>query len=331
MINKGVDYQKKVDLIRNNTFENEIIIVDGQGRSGKNLIAVLLSTMPRVEKMRLDSQVDYISRYFALGKLSSDAAAVALKIEFDEKYYYNEISRDVNFRWSDYSGVFKQGKRLTYFIRLFQNADEKAILRLKKKNPIFQEMTHDALHLADFYFDTLGARLKLIHVLRDPVANIYEQNRRNFGSRIGTDPRELQLTFNYKGESIPIMALGNEEEYLTANPLERLVLMVDSMFSANMTGYFNLDKIQKSRVSFINFDQFVLNPYPYLSELENFIGSQFGRATKRILNRENCPRESSSGERDERIKQISANLSSPYKDRFTKLINLYDSAPWLDS
>ena len=53
-------YGKKVSLVRTNTFNNEIIIVDGQGRSGKNLISVLLSTMSRVEKMRLDSQIDYI-------------------------------------------------------------------------------------------------------------------------------------------------------------------------------------------------------------------------------------------------------------------------------
>ena len=36
-------YDQTVDLIRENTFDNEIIIVDGQGRSGKNLISVLLN------------------------------------------------------------------------------------------------------------------------------------------------------------------------------------------------------------------------------------------------------------------------------------------------
>ena len=63
-------YGKKVSLVRTNTFNNEIIIVDGQGRSGKNLISVLLSTMSRVEKMRLDSQIDYIPRYYFLRKMS---------------------------------------------------------------------------------------------------------------------------------------------------------------------------------------------------------------------------------------------------------------------
>ena len=55
-------YCSDVTLSRDNTFNNDIVIVDGQGRSGKNLISVLLSTMKRVEKMRLDSQIDYIPR-----------------------------------------------------------------------------------------------------------------------------------------------------------------------------------------------------------------------------------------------------------------------------
>jgi hypothetical protein len=112
-------YADNIILAREKTFDNNIVIVDGQGRSGKNLISVLLSSMKRMEKMRLDSQIDYIPRYYFLGKLTLDAAIIALRTELDEKYYYNSISRDVNFRLDDYSGVMKQGKRFEYFKRLF--------------------------------------------------------------------------------------------------------------------------------------------------------------------------------------------------------------------
>jgi hypothetical protein len=53
-------YEVSRDLIRLNTFNNELVIVDGQGRSGKNLVSVLISTMNRVEKMRIDSNFDNI-------------------------------------------------------------------------------------------------------------------------------------------------------------------------------------------------------------------------------------------------------------------------------
>ena len=132
----GKTYERSVELRRENTFDNEVVIIDGQGRSGKNLISVLLSSMSRVEKMRIDSQIDYIPRYYFLGKMSFDAAVTALRTEFDEKYYYNSISRDVNFRIDDYSGVLKQAKRLEYFRRLFLPADEAAVTRLKNEKPI---------------------------------------------------------------------------------------------------------------------------------------------------------------------------------------------------
>ena len=322
-------YGKEVSLIRNNSFNNEIIIVDGQGRSGKNLISVLLSTMSRVEKMRLDSQIDYIPRYYFLRKMSLDAAVAALKTEFDEKYYYNLISRDVNFRFSDYSGVMKQGKRFEYFKRLLLSAEETAITRNQLKSPIFQEMTHDGLHVAKLYFKALGSRLKMIHVLRDPVMNIFEQNKRNFGSRIGSDPREFQLTYLHGKYPISIAAIGREKEYLKANSLERLVMIVDIMFRLNLQGFTHLSKIEQEKVFFLEFEEFVQMPSLYLSSLESFIGESFGKSTKRILKREKCPRQLKMEERGYRINEINEHLSDHFKEIFKNLVIDYDSKPWL--
>jgi hypothetical protein len=323
-------YGHEVTLSRENTFGNSIVIIDGQGRSGKNLISVLLSTMNRVEKMRIDSSIDNIPRYFFLGKLSLDAAITALRTEFDEKHYYNSISRDVNFRWSDYSGVMKQAKRFEYFKRLFQPADEAAVERLRRTNPIFQELTHDGLHVASLYFAALGERLKLIHVFRDPIGNIYEQNIRNFGTRIGVDPRELKISYKWGKHTVPIMAIGREEEYLSANPMERLVLTVDAMFRYNTQGFIDLSEDEKKQVFFIEFEDFLVNPDNYIKGIESFIGECFGKAKKRILQRERCPREIDPSERSRRSEAILSNIGDPYKDIFIKLINDYDKKPWLN-
>jgi len=325
------NYGFEVQLERANTFDNQILIIDGQGRSGKNLIAVLLSSMNRVEKMRLDSQIDYIPRYYFLGKMSEDAAVVALKTEFDEKYYYNWISRDVNFRFSDYSGVFKQAGRYRYLKRLVLAADEKASVRLQRELPIFQEMTHDGLHVAKLYFKALGtARLKMVHIFRDPIENIYEQHKRGFGSRIGHDPRELQQTYVYNNEPIPIMAIGHESEYLTAEPLERLVLMVDLMFRRNVQGYLDLSSDERKNVLFIDFEEFIQSPVKDLVRLESFIGEKFTKQSRRILKRENCPRVLGADRRLARIQEIEGGLRPQYRDMLRRLLTDYDLHPWLD-
>lgn len=320
---------KEVNLIRNNVFPYDIVIVDGQGRSGKNMISVILSTMPRVEKMRLDSLLDYVPRYYSLGKMSHDAAITSLKIEADEKLYNTMISRSVNFRFDDYTGVFKGGKRLLYFKRLFQKSEEHAVNRMKKENPIFQNMTHDGLHLSQLYFDAFGERLKMVHVFRDPVGNIYEQGLRNFGTRLGTDPREFQLTYEWKGNTIPLMALGFEEKYLTANPTERLVLMVSNMFKKNIQGYLDLNEKFKHKILFLEFEEFAVNPWPYLNTLESFIGTKVVSRTKEIMKRERCPRKSEVFNRENRIQEIEKNISSEFKDIFADLIAEYDKKPWI--
>ena len=319
----------KIELVRENCFRNKIIIIDGQGRSGKNLISVLLSTMYYVEKMRLDSQFDYLPRYHKLGKMTKDAVITALRTEADEKLFYTIIGRDVNFRLSDYSGVMKQGKRFEYFKRLFFMSDDSAVKLLEEGKVIFQEMTHDALHIADVYFEAFNERLKMIHVFRDPIGNIFEQNKRNFGTRIGTDPRELQLSFLWENKAIPLMALGMEEEYLMANSTERLIMMVNAMYLKNIEGFKNLDEKHKNNVLFIEFEDFVQYPQNYLNKIENFVGSNFGKNFKRILKRENCPRIIDPSERENRISTIKNNISKKYVFMLDKLINDYDNKIWL--
>lgn len=320
--------QKNIELVRINTFPYDIVIVDGQGRSGKNMISVILSTMPRVEKMRLDSLLDYVPRYYDLGKMSKDAAIVSLKIEADEKLYNTMISRSVNFRFDDYTGVFKGGKPFLYIKRLFQKPEQAAVQRMEKENPIFQNMTHDGLHLINLYFDAFGDRLKFIHVFRDPVGNIYEQNKRDFGTRIGKDPREFQLTYKWDSEIIPLNAIGMEEDYINGNPTERLVLQVDRLFRKNITGYHNLDDKWKKCVFFIEFEKFAVHPWTYLTKLENFLNTEVVSRTKRIMKRERCPRQPNDSERGKRIIDINKQLSPRYQKIFKELLEDYDKRSW---
>jgi len=319
-----------IKLIRNNTFSSDIVIIDGQGRSGKNMISVILSTMPRVEKMRLDSLFDYVPRYYSIGKMSKDAALMALKIEADEKLYNTMISRSVNFRFDDYTGIFKQGKPFKYIKRLFMKSEQEAVQRIENEKPIFQEMTHDGMHLIDLYFEAFEERLKFIHVFRDPVGNIYEQNKRDFGTRIGTDPREFQLTYNWTDKSIPLNVIGMEEDYINGNPLERLVLQVDSLFRKNIEGFKKLDDKWKKRVFFIEFERFAVDPWPYLDKLEEFLQTNTVSKTRKIMRRENCPRKPDTSQRENRISDINNQLSSRYQKIFKNLIEDYDKRPWKD-
>ena len=102
------------------------------------------------------------------------------------------------------------------------------------------------------------------------------------------------------------------------------------MYRMNVQGFFDLQKEDRQKIFFIEFEDFVVNPYPYMRGLEEFIGEKFGRANKRILKRERCPRKLDNSERKVRIEKIRSSLRENYDEIFMKLLNDYDSKPWLD-
>lgn len=327
-IPKKTSQEKPFRLIRDNTLLGDFVLVDGQGRSGKTMLGVILSTMDRVEKLRIDTVFDYVPRYYSLGKMSHNAAVTALKIEADEKLYYTMISRGVNFRFDDYSSVFKDGHPYRYLKRLVQKAEEPAVERIKRERPIFQNLTHDALHLASLYFDAFGDKLKIIYIIRDPIENIYEQGRRNFGERIGKDPREFQLAYEWKGECVPLNAEGWEDDYLSSNATERLVGMVSGFFKKNLEGYLHLDDKWKKQIVFLEFEKFVVEPMKYINQLENFLGTKITRRTKKVLKREKCPRKLDGTLREKKIRDIEEKLSPKFKTMLRNTLKEHEKRLW---
>lgn len=327
-INENVIQQKQVELVRDNTLVSDFVLVDGQGRSGKAMLGVILSTMRRVEKLRLDTVFDYVPRYYFLGKMSHNAAITALKIEADEKLYNTMISRGVNFRFDDYSGAFRDGKPFRYLKRLVQKSEQTAVERIEKEKPIFQNLTHDGLHMASLYFDAFGDKLKIIHMMRDPIENIYEWSVRNFGERIGKDPREFQLAYEWKGACVPLNAEGWEDDYLAANATERIIGMVNHFFEVNLKGYSNLEEKWKKGIFFLEFEKFVVEPMKYCRQLEEFLGTEITFAIKRVLKRERCPRKLDRSLRNRKMKDIESKLSPKFKSMLGKLLADYEKRVW---
>jgi hypothetical protein len=311
-------------FVRPNTFNNRVILIDGLGRSGKNLISVFLSSFKGVEKMRLDSQLDYLPRYFAAGKMSFDAAAVGVLTELDEKFFYAAIGRDLNLRFSDYSSAWKQGNPSRFLKRLVK-PETKAIEDIRKSPPIFQDMTHDGMQFADFWFSVLGERLDFVHVLRDPLQNVLEQVKRDFGNRIGTDPREFQLSLSKGDRVYPLMVDGVEELYWKANSTERVILEVKNMFDKNTASFRKLPAHLKSKFHFVEFEKFVVEPDPYITNFEKLVGSKLNHEGKRILRRERVPRPALASKRDSAFEELSKDISAEFQTYLAELAREYDN------
>lgn len=285
------NFNNKIKLIRKNNLLREFFIIDGNVKTGKGMLSHIVASFKRVEKMRIDTLFDTIPRLYMLKKISHDAAVTSMQKEVDMQFYHSMISRDVNLRFKDDTGVFKNPFPLRYLWRLFSKEREPVIEKIKKINPIFQEMTHDGLKNANILFDAFEMlKFNIIYIARDPVETIYGFYKGGFGTRIGTDPQEFQFSYEYKGNIVPLLAYGWEEEYLSSNPMDRCIRMIKQSFENNIKSYNELQPERQGKVLFLLFDELVTNPIKISKKVAAFIGTEITSCTKKTCKRENCPR-----------------------------------------
>lgn len=313
------------DFVRPNNLIDKIVLIDGVGRSGKLLMGLILASMKNVEKARIDYLFDIIPRMYAMDKLSHDAAVTILKLEADRLLYYTRMSRSVNFRPTDYTSIFKDPYPLRYILRLSSEEGEPVVERILREKPIFQDAMHDGLGRADIFFDAFGDKLYMIEMLRDPVSVVYSWSVRNFGSRIGNDPRELGLTIGWKDTAVPYQALGWEDEYLRIKPMERIIRMIDIIVRGNIEGYNRLGKKNKQRVMFVVLDKFVVNPMPYCKKIAGFVGTEITSVTEHKLMQERCPRVVDPDELVRKKKFIDSQVSGKYRKMLDGLTCHYET------
>ena len=321
---KSSNFDNKIKLVRKNNLLQEFVLVDGVGSSGKGMLSHILASFKRVEKQRNDMIFDTIPRIYMLGKISFDAASTLMITEADQQLYHTMMSRAVNFRFKDSTGVFQNPGPFRYIHRLFMKEGDTVVERIKNEKPIFQNAPHDALRNSKLFFDVFGNKLKIVYILRDPIEIIYDWHKRGFGDRIGVDPREFQFSIEYKDNIVPLYAYGWEDDYIRLDPIDRNIRMVYYHFKGNMESYNKLTAERQKKVMLILFDELVSNPIPICERIANFLGTKITHQTKKTLKHENCPRIISQDEKKLKRKKIEQKATKKYLKTFYDLINNYE-------
>ena len=114
-------------------FAKKIVIVDGMIGGGKNLISSIVSSLPNVEMWLHKPKIEQICLLHHMGHISLDATIALIKTWMDEEICNQSMSRNTNFKPSDYSSVFYDARPLRYFKRLFKSP-LKAIESIKKRD-----------------------------------------------------------------------------------------------------------------------------------------------------------------------------------------------------
>jgi hypothetical protein len=278
-------------LSRPNRLAGEIVLADGIGSAGKRMLAHILASLERVEKQSHHMAFDYVAQYNWLGRIDDEAAVNYLQIEADYQLYHIMMSRDVNFRPKDATGVLQNPNRLEYFRRLMSQEGDSVVARIDEQKPILQEVPHDGLRNGSLYFKAFGDQVKIVHIVRHPYDIAIDWMRRGFDTRFGTDRREFQITIeDHLGRPVPFFLRDTQIDFYALNMYDRATLLTSVCLIQNYEGYGKLTPEEKSQVHFVYFDSICTSPEQELENLVGFVGTMRTKETKRILKKEGLPR-----------------------------------------
>ena len=277
------DFTNEVNLAKN------IVFVDGMWGSGKSILGPLISCFRRTEKMYMEHIYEYLCVLKHYNTIDLEACRSLLRIHADLALFNTMISREVNFRPTDDSGILNNAKAFQYVRRLFKGDGNNIVEEIDKKNPILHIMSHHILQVCQPLFDTFGEALRLVVMVRHPVYMI--NHWYSYIDRIGTDRREFTLQIKYKNKILPWFCKGWEDDYISQpSRMDRVILSIDKITKANESAINSLSHENKKQVLKIPFEHLVKNPWPYIDQLSIFLNDHPTWELKRILKRQKVPR-----------------------------------------
>lgn len=314
-------------LVRNNTYNNKIVFVDGSGGSGKVLLASILECLNNTEKRIEDEEIFLISRLYRYGKIDEDAAITYIKTHIDRRIHYLMMGRQLNIKRKEVMSLFNYPYPIKYLKRHFNNDRVLANNMITKENPIFQNMTQNALVNIELYRKCFGNRLYLLYVLRHPTDVICDMYTRKFIQDIGVSVSNIRQTIEHKGEIVPLFTEKYKDTYLTMKNIDRVIRWIHDIYKDDLETYTKL--VNKNKIHIIKFDDLVTKPKEICKNIEDLLDSKMTWKINRVLKKQNCPREidyNIRNIRNELIRKTCDYKSIKLLDRLDKLYEVdYDT------
>jgi len=267
----------------------KIVMVGGLDGCGKTLFSPIISALDRVELPTYSYEIEHYCSLYFLQKLSLQSASTLIRMQTDLKLYHTMMGREVNFRPTDLSSVQMFHSPTQYFERLFQPGDETIPDVINKKNPILNLIIHNVLFISDPIWNALGSRCIYIEVIRHPLYMVRQQHLNM--QKLIDDVRDFIIYYERGEKSYPYWTEGWEDLFDQSSDIERSVHYIDQMTQRVEKAKKVLREKYKANILTIPFEQFVLDPDPWVEKIALAIGSKITDNTKNVMLQQKVPRE----------------------------------------
>jgi len=281
-------------LSRPNYLSNKVVIVDGIVGGGKGMMSAIVGALPRVEMWVNRPKVEQVCAMHHLGHITTDGAVVLLKNWMDEEILNLSIMRDINCRPSDMSSIFRDARPIRYLKRLFSEVGDASVQRVINEKSIVNFMTHSNTAYALPIFEAFSDRLVYVRLTRCPMTEYMLNHLARWSKRWGNDVRSgmlLHKTINYD-KDVPFFMLNNEEEYMSAQPVERSILMLSAWQRGGNAIVDSIEDKTAATIIEVPFEKFVFDPLPYVLSIAEALETNIDDVTKKMMKKQKVPRAS---------------------------------------
>jgi hypothetical protein len=263
----------------------KLVVVDGIPGCGKTMLSAIVSSLSNIEMLKYSYEIEIYCHLHDLKVLDLDNSSQLIKNQLDFLIYNSMMGREMNFRYSDISSVFKSRNKIENIRRIFSAGDETVPQKIINSKPILHLATHGLSGIAAPLFNAMPKGMLFIHMLRHPFF-LLRQNIWNMSNLIN-NPRSFWLYYDYEGHSYPSFYLGRESLLTNANPKEKAIYFIEWFINKRAS---NLSLFDKENYYELTFESLVQDPYTHIDEICSRLDIQQTSYTKKVLRREKIPR-----------------------------------------
>lgn len=299
-----------------------LVFVDGIARCGKTLFTGIVPSLENFEHMQFYYLMELIIPAIYLGTVSAEYAKAILRIRMNELAYNIRISRNVNFRYNDDSGISNYKEPELYYQRLLKKDGDAIVEELRKYKRFIPFQTHDLLVNLE-HLNKLDIDYRMIALFRHPIDNSYSWWTKGFDERFGKDPRTFTLCIDYKGNPLPWYCAGYEEEWLNLNPIEKCIKNATDLIRRSVEQYKNTPN--KDRIHLVRFEDFVQGPHKELEKICTFLGAKTTKHTARFIHNARCPRTLDLAGRERKLREFKSKVNKKILNNLLEMSESYET------
>lgn len=285
-----------------------LIFIDGINRTGKLLTGSLVSSFNKMEHLEFGEIFQHIIPALKLKKISTDFSKAYLHNYINQLLYNKYLSRNVNFRKHDRTGIANYQNPDLYKRRLNVKEGDKIMPKIISDNPFLPFVTHDIMCNYD-QFLKLKIDIKIIEIFRNPVDLVYSWSKKNLSTRFGNDKRIFTLLIEKNKKPYSQHLYNLPVNWRKLNEIEKNILYVKILTERSVK---QLKKNYNKNIYLTDYETIVENTESELKKIAKFLNTSFSKKTYQFIKKENCPKKIDYNLKNKKLEFINNRISKKY-------------------